>query len=178
MVGIGEGHPDDVPLAAGERLVVGEHQPGGAVPGDDRPSVRRRVRGVRQCVEHRLEPGVNHRRGIHRVGRRMAAGQDEEMAMLGRIEPEHPAQAVQHRLRRPHRPALLEPGVPGQAHPRELCHLLAPQAGRPPPPPRRKPCIGGPEPLATRPKELGQLREPIARRSSCPAPKVAVFIPG
>ena len=50
--------------------------------GDDGPAIRRRIGGIWQGVEHRLEPCIQDGRGIHRVRGRVAAGQGEEVSVL------------------------------------------------------------------------------------------------
>ena len=93
---------------------------------------RRGVRG--DGIDQPLQPG-RHAVITGRVRRdgRGQAGQVPEVAVLVRAQPKRTRQRADDLRRGRYVPALLQPGVPGEAHARELRDLLAAQPGGPAP---------------------------------------------
>jgi len=112
---------------------------------------------VREGVEHGLEWGTHRDRGDGRFGRRVASRQDEEVAVLGGVEPENAGEAVQKLFRGSDRTALLEPGIPGNAEAGQMRHLLPPESRSPTPTTGDEAGIDRTQPLSPRAEKLGQL---------------------
>ena len=77
--------------------------------------------------------------------------------MLVRIELQRPCDRIEDLSRCVDVPALLEPGVPGDAEAGELCDLLPAKTGGAPAPHRAKPDLLGPDALAAAAEERSQL---------------------
>jgi hypothetical protein len=79
---------------------------------------------------------------------------------LARSEPQHAGDRVEHLDARIDRPALLEPGVPGDADAGELRHLFAAQARSAPPAAGCDADLGRGDALAAAAQEGGELFAP------------------
>ena len=79
------------------------------------------------------------------------------MGALGRRQPQRLGDRLEHVQRGAHVAALLEPGVPGGAHPGELRNLLAPQARGAAATAAVKPDVLGLDARAATAKEVGEL---------------------
>src|ERR1700683_502582 len=132
----GEEQPQHVALAgrAGVKaavqervgLVVGEQVPPGI--GDEGGTG---VKGLNETPQ-----GVIDFRRPDGPGRQGEARHGEQVLALGRGHPQHARQALDHLAAGADVTALLEPGVPGDADPGQLCQFLPAQTGGPPPGPR------------------------------------------
>ena len=80
-----------------------------------------------------------------------------EVRALLRVEKQRPRDRVEHLHGRVDVAALLEPRVPGDADPGELCHLFAAETGRAAPPRRTQAHLLGRDPLPAAAQERGQL---------------------
>src|SRR5262245_52872751 len=84
------------------------------------------------------------------------SGEFEEIGPLGTTEPERARKARQRRSGEGHVPALLKPGVPGDAQAAQLGRLLASQTGRPAPGATGQPDLLGVQLLALGPDEIAE----------------------
>jgi hypothetical protein len=125
--GVGEHRPQQISLGRRGGRHVGVEALVGGVPAGDAPL---RCQGIGGVVPDRVEEALQvrrHRR--HLIGRgrgqRSEAGQSQHVAVLGNAEAQRAADGVEHLAGRIDIAALLQPGVPGDAHPGQIGDFLA-----------------------------------------------------
>ena len=130
VAGIGEDEVHDVARIAMQRAIVAEHGDGRAVPGEHVPAPPHHISGLvagwPACGAARRRPARDCRARV----RRLAPGEDEEMALLGGVELQRFAERDEHLVRRPDVAALLQPSVPGRPDAGDHRDFFAPQPGR------------------------------------------------
>src|ERR1700722_6216124 len=92
---------------------------------------------------------------------RRPPAQPVQVLPLDAVEPERAGHRVKDLRAGVNLPALLEPGVPGDAHAGQERGLFAAQPGRAPPRTPRQAEVTGAEPGAARLQELAKLRPPL-----------------
>src|SRR4051812_22532305 len=138
---------------------LAEHRRGGGVPSEDVGARADQVGRIRRHALDELgEIGRRLARVVARGQRELDAREVEEVRALSGVEAQDPGQRVEHLCGRLDVPALLEPGVPGQADAGELGDLLATQAWRSASPVRGKPDVLRRHLRAAVPEEVRELR--------------------
>ena len=134
-----------------------EEMLGSHVPAAGGPGAIEDVGGRRD----QIDTGEHARRDDRRLALALLgiapSGEFEEIGPLGTTEPERARKARQRRSGERHVPALLKPGVPGDAQAAQLGRLLASQAGRPAPGATGQPDLLGVQLLALGPDKIGEL---------------------
>jgi hypothetical protein len=158
---VGHEHPaHQVALASRQFRPVGEQLPRGRVGGQHVPAApfherRKRLKALDQVGHLAINPLGWRRPGYVGTGRAVVpVSQNLQVAALGGRHPQGRCQGIKHLCGGPHRASLLKKGVVGDGQVRQLGDLLAAQASRAPPAPRRQTDIAGHEPLAPRPEQL------------------------
>ena len=150
-----------------ERDVAGDEGVTQAVPGQ---YLRGPPHQHRRHVSHRVDEGAGpgpdgHRRRRPPPLRRCGPRQVAQVGALVGVQAERPSQRLDHRVGRVDALALLQPGVVGDADPRQHGQLLAPQPGHAPGAVRRQTDVVGCQSCAPGPQELAEVPSTSCLRS-------------
>ena len=153
-----QGHAQAVTLGGLQGGEIPEHRAGRAVPGEQVPALAVDVgRAGIELVEQALQvlvDAVGFDALIRRSGHGVA-GQKEQMAGFGRLQPEDGGDTLERLRGGAHVPRLLQPLVPLRADAGEEGHLFPPQPRRAPPPAGGQPDVLRPNPFTARFQKAG-----------------------
>ena len=166
---VGEEHPQQVAAGSvefGEARVEALLR---VVPRHELPVGAQHVRGCgHECIEEADQRARCLGRRLDRGG--AGVGECEEVCLAGLIEPERPGDRQEHVVGGVDPAPLLEPGVPGDRHTGEQCHLLTAQPRRAAPASGGQADLFGTDRLAPGAEEFGQFAPMVPRAHSMSQP--------